>query len=175
MPLCGAVAASHRPRLRRVAEPFDETTALWKLIARHCRLRFPTWTARVLSALLVGGVAAALIAPNFIRTCNRGPLTACKSNLKNLATALELYASDHGGEYPVEFKQMMAGNYLKAVPTCPEAGFLTYSYRRTGTGKQAGFFMQCCGRHHAQAYSAFPKSPHNYPRYSSETGLGDHP
>ena len=157
-------------------EPHQDEEHFKFLVFQLLRQKAASLTLQLLLWLGVIAILAAVILPNFIhRGCGGGTLTGCKSNLKNMATALEMYASDYAGEYPTSWAQMTAGHYLKSVPTCPAANLMTYSYRRTGTGKQAGFYLQCCGSHHAKAYSAFPNSPHNFPRYSSETGLGYHP
>ena len=38
--------------------------------------------------------------PNFLAARASGQLAACESNIKNLATALEMYATDNKGDYP---------------------------------------------------------------------------
>ena len=48
----------------------------------------------------VFALAFLLVLPNFIRHGTGGQLTACKSNLKNFGTALEMYATDHSGRMP---------------------------------------------------------------------------
>ena len=175
------MSSLHRPLpLRRVGEEGTVLPTAWQLLERSLRRAAILLLRRAVAAsawfVLLAPLALVALSP-FCRPrcCIGGQLTACKSNLKNMATALEMYASDYAGEYPTSWAQMTAGHYLKSVPTCPAANLMTYSYRRTGTGKQAGFYLQCCGSHHAKAYSAFPNSPHNFPRYSSETGLGYHP
>ena len=45
-------------------------------------------------------ILAAILVPNFIRARAQGQLTACKSNLKNIGTAMEMYSTDWGGKYP---------------------------------------------------------------------------
>ena len=40
-------------------------------------------------------ILAAILVPNFIRARAQGQLTACKSNLKNIGTALEMYSTDN--------------------------------------------------------------------------------
>ena len=45
-------------------------------------------------------ILAAILVPNFIRARAQGQLTACKSNLKNIGTAMEKYSTDWGGKYP---------------------------------------------------------------------------
>ena len=82
-------------------------------------------------ALGVAVILAAIIIPNFIRPHHGGQLTACKSNLKNIGTALEMYSTDYGGHYPSSTASLVP-NYLKTFPHCPTAGRNTYSasYRR---------------------------------------------
>ena len=76
------------------------------------------WWLYSLVSVLTALLLAAVLVPNFIRPRSRGILTACKSNLKNLGTALELYSSDWSGRYPHDI-HLVTPNYLKTVPTCP--------------------------------------------------------
>lgn len=69
------------------------------------------------------------------------PLTLVKSNLKNTATALEIYASDHGGRYPTNLEILTHGNYLKSIPIEPGT-VLDYEVRQ----KPDGFTLTCRGR-----------------------------
>lgn len=72
-------------------------------------------------------LAAILVIPRlFIRPRNGGQLSSCKSNLKNLGTGLEMYASDHAGRLPPSMAHLTP-NYLKTFPKCPTAGRDTYS------------------------------------------------
>lgn len=96
-----------------------------------------------------------------------GQFTACKSNCKNIATALEMYSSDHGGRYPKRLEQLEGGVYLKALPTCPAAGRMTYVNYQVTTNPDS-FSFACCGSNHGSA-QAGP----NLPRYSAELGLVD--
>lgn len=120
------------------------------------------------------GTIAMIVTPNFLRARTRGHLTACKSNLKNMSTALEMYASDFQGNYPPSLEAMIPSNYLRAIPTCPGSGTMCYSYEVVN-GKHANFTMVCTGSNHSRAYSAFQGSPEGYPQYSAERGLADHP
>ena len=43
-------------------------------------------------------ILAAILVPNFIRARAQGQLTACKSNLKNIGTAMEMYSTDWSGK-----------------------------------------------------------------------------
>ncbi|MCA9775796.1 MAG: DUF3352 domain-containing protein, partial [Candidatus Eremiobacteraeota bacterium] len=76
------------------------------------------------------GVGAAIMVPNFIRARGQGQLTACKSNLKNIGTGLEMYSTDYSGKYPKNLG-LLTPNYLREIPECPVAGRDTYteSYR----------------------------------------------
>lgn len=113
------------------------------------------------------------IAPNVIRRGTRGPLTMCKSNLKNLGTALEIYSTDHAGRYPISLNEVIP-KYLKALPICPTAGYSTY---RATFGLKAPFntgdyqdyyYLECTGAHHHEAgYGVEP----NFPAYNAIDGL----
>lgn len=109
---------------------------------------------------------AALLVPNFIRARTQGNFT-CRGNLKNLGTALEVYASDHQRRYPADLKALLPG-YLRALPTCPIAGAATYEARVPPTRK--GYLIWCAGRHH-EAVGA----PPGFPQYSSTSGLIERP
>ena len=157
-----------------MGEPWSAVPDLILEVEEQCRKRLARLAAYGMCFFSIVLVLAVVIAPNFIRTGCRGPLTACKSNLKNMATALEMYAYDFRGEYPERLDQLVP-TYMKTLPTCPEAGEVTYTYRCVGRGKRANFSMECSGSHHAKQYSAFEGSPLNYPRYHSARGLADHP
>ncbi|MCA9796645.1 MAG: hypothetical protein KC910_32775 [Candidatus Eremiobacteraeota bacterium] len=96
-----------------------------------------------------------------------GDTSACKSNQKNIATALEMYSTDFHGVYPGSLASLTP-NYLKTIPTCPAAGLDAYSdsYRMAKDPYRYGF---CClsGRH--------PGHPRNYPAYSSSLGMIEQP
>lgn len=107
--------------------------------------------------------------------CRRGqgPLTACHSNLKNIGTALEMYSTDWSGHYPRNLQQLVP-NYIKELPECPSAGYMSY---RADFGLQAPgnngqfqdyYFMECAGDHHAD-----DGLPPNYPQYTGIEGLLD--
>lgn len=80
----------------------------------------------ILAVLAFLALLAAIIVPNFIKVKPRGVSTACKSNLKNIATALEMFSTDNKGAYPPQLAGLTP-NYLKMIPNCPSANFDTYS------------------------------------------------
>lgn len=147
----------------------------------------------VVTLLLVLGV---VLLPNFTRTHCCGPLTSCKSNLKNIASACELYAVDHGG-YPDSLARLHP-RYLETVPHCPsfdDGRSLLWPWQ--GQSCQAGrrwllgrtlavdgcwnwgrsnyilrstpetFTITCAGLNHRESGISAP----NYPQYFSTTGM----
>lgn len=108
-------------------------------------------------------ILAAILVPNFLRARAQGQLTACKSNLKNIGTALEMYSTDSYGRYPTTIT-MITPNYLKVIPTCASAGAITYSYVRTQVPDC--YTTWCNGTFHT---SITGKA--SYPQYDSIQGL----
>ncbi len=120
------------------------------------------------------GFLSAITVPGFIKAKPQGQLTSCKSNLKNIGTALEMYATDNEGDYPRALGALTP-NYLKVIPICPSAQKDTYTltYEVAGIdpdkdGKPVpdAFTYYCEGDHHGKA-----GTPANYPQYSSYQGL----
>lgn len=117
------------------------------------------------SMMMLAPVAAAVMVPNFVKARGQGQLTACKSNLKNIATASEMYASDYEGRYPKNLGQLTP-NYLRIIPNCPAAQEDTYSAAYQSAASPDRFTVYCSGDHHSQV-----GTPANYPQYNSEEGL----
>ena len=116
-------------------------------------------------------ILAAILVPNFIRARAQGQLTACKSNLKNIGTALEMYSTDWSGKYPTT-TTLLTPNYLKSVPECPAAASNTYvaTFGTSATFNPDDYtdyyFVECAGSNH------LPVSvTGNYPAYNGIQGL----
>ena len=130
----------------------------------------------ILAIFGICAVLAAILVPNFIRARSRGQLTACKSNLKNIGTAMEMYSTDWSGKYPTgEDMALLTPNYLRSIPECPSAGSVTYKATvgkgvayNTGTaqGFEDYYFVECHGNNHAAV-----SVPANYPQHDSISGL----
>ncbi len=121
--------------------------------------------------LTVFGLGGAILVPNFVRAKSQGQLTACKSNLKNIGTACEMFSTDHDGEYPHSMDQLTP-DYFRTIPQCPEAGEDTYSasYRRM-TPEESGvpygsFEAYCQGHFHEK-----DGLTEDFPRYNGIEGL----
>ncbi len=112
-------------------------------------------------------ILAAILVPNFIRARAQGLLTSCKSNLKNSATALEMYSTDNAGRYPTGTTlatTVITPAYLKSAPTCPSnQGAYTMA---TATNPDA-FSIVCTGSQHTGAGI----SVGGYPQYFNTSGL----
>lgn len=115
-----------------------------------------------------------IFVPGFIKAPDQGRLTACKSNLKNISTACEMYASDNEGRYPVSLSVLTQGSYLKTIPTCPAAGADTYQNYVVSV-RPDNFSVACCGNFHAKAYAGYAGDSTNFPAYFGSYGLLERP
>ena len=100
---------------------------------------------------------------NFFRARAQGQQTACSANLKNIATALEMWRSDNGGDLPKNLN-LLAPNYLRTIPTCPSgetARFYLSSYKIDN-----GEYSVRCRSDHSKAGCRA-----GYPLYTSQRGL----
>jgi type II secretory pathway pseudopilin PulG len=110
-------------------------------------------------------ILAAILVPNFIRARAQGQVTACKSNLKNIGTAMEMYSTDNSGRYASTITKLTP-NYLKTVPTCASAGSNTYAGGFTSTSNPDSYTVVCNGTYHSGVNLAG-----DYPQYTSVQGL----
>ncbi|MCL5773287.1 MAG: hypothetical protein M1536_02770 [Firmicutes bacterium] len=90
---------------------------------------------------------------------------SCESNLKNVSTALEMYATDNQGHYPASLSQIVPA-YLRSIPACPAAGKDTYSSSYTSSQNPDAYTFYCSGDNHKEVNAG-----ENYPQYSSSQGL----
>jgi len=84
-------------------------------------------------------ILAAILIPNFLHARAESVSAACEGNEKQIATALEEYAVDNGGQYPgagtidVAMFGGPGNTYLGATPTDPADG-LGYDLLEPGFG-----------------------------------------
>jgi Tfp pilus assembly protein PilE len=114
----------------------------------------------VLVSLLI---LSAITVPSFLRARQQGELTACKSNLKNIGTALERYQTDNG-KYPSKLEELTP-RYIELLPRCARDRKSDYSYF-TSQSLNA-YTMYCIGKKH----SRISGGKENYPQYDSIEGL----
>lgn len=135
------------------------------------RMRGP-WLPRALPIVLIQGVllAGTMLPRTFVRCHGQGKLTACKSILKNIGTALEMYSTDYCGHYPLSLSQLTP-NYLKIIPTCPARAYDTYSCSYISHREPDRYTFYCSGINHVSAGI----SSNDYPQYNSSQGLVERP
>ncbi len=109
--------------------------------------------------LLLFAVVILLAGPDLMGPFREHDLAECKSNLKNLATALEMYSTDHLGRFPPSLEQLTP-NYLRAIPTCPAARNEVYSEGYEFGMAPDFYHLRCKGHNH-------PDVPPNLPEYDS--------
>lgn len=120
---------------------------------------------RSIVSLLVIFVVVALAVRYLLYRDPRRQLTECKSNQKNIGTAMEMYSTDWSGHYPDRLTKLVP-NYLDALPTCPAAGAMTYQmeYGPKAAHNKASFsdyyYLYCAGQNHSRA-----GLPENTPAY----------
>jgi len=119
-------------------------------------------------------ILAAILVPNFVKARAQGQLTACKSNLKNIGTACEMYAADHNGRYPAEqggngFEggEIRSLGYMKVLPRCPLTPSDPYEYKSRSNPDY--YYLQCSKGNHQQA--GVSKTDITYPWFDSAIGL----
>jgi len=75
-------------------------------------------------------ILTSILIPNFSKSKDKANLEACKTNLRNIATALEMYAGDNNGLYCRSSVNgfyidaacpLISEGYLKGVIKCPSA------------------------------------------------------
>jgi type II secretion system protein G len=99
-------------------------------------------------------ILVSIVVPNFIRARAQAQTAACEANLKEIATALELYETDND-QYPasgtVNSSNTSLQPYIKQVPVDPVAGpglYYTYTVTNPTTGT-ASYVITCPGSHDA--------------------------
>ncbi len=131
-------------------------------------------------------ILAAVLVPNFMRAREASRLTACKSNLKNISTAVETYSNDYDGLYPgnTRFQDInssgtngvntLATTYIGKTLNCPAAA-AAYRYR-LATDSGAGYWIYCPA---ANGSGVTPSRRHRKnnqdggPIFDSATGIKD--
>ncbi len=115
-------------------------------------------------------ILTTILLPNFVRARSQGRLTACTTNLKNIATACETYAANNGTRYPTVLAQLPANQCINAIPTCPSAGSATpYIDGFVSASNPDAYTISCQGNFHGELGMS-----HDYPKYSAAAGLLEH-
>ena len=123
-------------------------------------------------------ILVAILVPNFIRARAQAQTAACEANLKEIATALELYQTDHE-QYPTATNTAVTSSdtnlapYLKQTPIDPvnPAGQYKYSTQNPTAG-DASYSITCPGQHDPGTMTAIGgASGTQHIEYSSTSGF----
>ena len=111
---------------------------------------------------------------NYLDAKASGYYTSCQSRMKNIATALEIYAENNNGKFPSKM-EMLTPDYLSNIPTCEgyKAKFeiirrrrLQYQDTYRVNDDFSIYTFYCASKdHHPVGVRD------NYPQYSSIEGL----
>jgi len=137
-----------------------------------------TATGGLLINVLPVIILAWILIPNFHCAKCSGHIAACESNLKNIATALEMYATDNDGEYPSSLAMLTenitgAGNsYIKKLPLCPH---YSSSYEYVFSSDPNSFTLWCgkAGAHRSYPFFTYSIMPADecWPQYTPGEGI----
>ncbi len=106
--------------------------------------------------LAVGVVALVLLAAigygitSFLRSRSENQLAVCTSNLAIIVAASNMYARDHGGQYPKSLDELV-GKYMLDSPVCPCAGRNTYDDLKY-MNSPPGMSVSCSGGFHRKLF-----------------------
>jgi prepilin-type N-terminal cleavage/methylation domain-containing protein len=113
----------------------------------------------VMIVVAIIAILAGILIPNFVNARAQAQTSACESNLRSIATALELLYSDEADYGPSGTRSVTPDNlkstagvyYLNNTPKDPAATDPTLDYTVTVTaaanGTPASYVIQCPGTH----------------------------
>lgn len=101
----------------------------------------------LLTVLFIIAAIVMITIPNFRWQVKKVQLSVCQANLKNLSTALRLYANDHEDTYP-ESLTLLTPRYFKVLPSCPSAGYVTYEEGYVTDANLRNYTLYCWGKNH---------------------------
>ncbi|MEQ8191446.1 MAG: hypothetical protein ABRQ39_26005, partial [Candidatus Eremiobacterota bacterium] len=125
--------------------------------------------------IIIFTLFTSIIVPNFLKARASGYLCYCESQIKDLATALEIYASENNGLYPEGFYKLLEisknkSPYMSKIPDCKKSNLshnrknlTSYKYIRSEDCKN--FTMWCIQNHLDTG------TPEGYPQYNPYQGL----
>jgi len=115
----------------------------------------------------IGALKRRLTDAGIAETPEQGAFDTCKENLKKIATALELYASDNKGAFPKKLAKMCPNpKYLEFIPTCPSVTKDTYSDGYDLSKDKKSYTVYCLGKNHENV-----SVKENFPAYNKTSGL----
>lgn len=81
----------------------------------------------IMIVVAIIGLLAAIAIPNFVNARATAAQQSCRANLRQLESAIQMFAVDNNGTLPAAANQANLGTYLRTVPTaCPNGGAYAY-------------------------------------------------
>lgn len=122
-------------------------------------------------------ILVSILVPNFVRARAQAQTSACESNLKEIATAIELFQTDND-HYPtsgtVDSNNDELQPYLRQTPVDPAAGpgsFYTFTVTDPDAAT-AAYTIVCPGTHDpGTLQNISPNTKFTHIQYSSSSGL----
>ncbi|MGD0969374.1 MAG: prepilin-type N-terminal cleavage/methylation domain-containing protein [Candidatus Aquilonibacter sp.] len=124
-------------------------------------------------------ILVAILVPNFMRARAQAQTAACEANLKEIATALEEYQTDHEA-YPdvtsatnVTSTEPNLGQYVRQTPIDPvnPTGYYQYQVANYNAGN-ASYTIICPGQHDPATLTAIGGgSSATHIQYASSSGF----
>jgi type II secretion system protein G len=136
----------------------------------------------LIEMMIVVAIIAILVAimmPNLMRARAQAQTAACEANLREIATALELYQTDHesypttSGPTNVTSTDPNLGSYIRQTPIDPvnPSGFYQYQVTNPTSG-DASYTIICPGQHDPATLTAIGgSSSAEHIEYGSSTGF----
>jgi type II secretory pathway pseudopilin PulG len=92
-----------------------------------------------LVGISIVAIVFSIVAPNYSRATTQTKVASDAQQLQNVGTALELYANDHGGSYPLQSSaaslssSILPASYMAAIPQSAIDATKGFNYQSSGT------------------------------------------
>jgi hypothetical protein len=95
------------------------------------------------------------LSPVVLEAYQKNRLTECKTNLRDLGTAMEMYSTDWNGHYPTDLEKLKP-KYMAEIPVCPNSdGGYQVKLGPNAPGNEPNFedyfYIFCEGLNHEEA------------------------
>lgn len=159
----------------------EQRTRLRSSAGRDARLEIASQRGFTLIEMMIVvaiiAILVSILVPNFVRARAQAQTSACESNLKEIATAIELFQTDND-HYPssgtVNSQNDELQPYMKQTPVDPAAGpgaYYTFTVTDPDTGT-AEYTIVCPGTHDpGTLQNISPNTKFTHIEYSSSSGF----